>query len=323
MKNNLKLKGFTLVETILVCILTFMIIACAFTILTPMRNIYQDTYNTKDTMDINNFVGEAIEKDLRYANRIYVFNGFKPGSEEEFMQDCVDVFRQDFLFTSNPAYPEIKERIFGNKTVDDVVYVMKLDCRDDDSDGVSRGYVSRYQYDKGVLNSVDSKINLVNPILYDDRNNNRGYTVDYRLEFDARLENGVVGSEDSSNPVATDVGINAELLSIELTTFKSRLDSTSLANNRSSVVAEFENTLAQQNISFPLVNIAENGKILWESISYVKNNGDKITPGKGTLVDTPRFRYYDVNSTSLPSGVDSTSEGHEIYFVYTLVNIPE
>lgn len=327
MKKNIKLKGFTLVETIMVCVLTFMIMACAFTILSPMRNIYKETYNTKDTMDVNNFVGEAIEKDLRYATRLYIFKGFHAENEEEFMQNCVTAFRKDFLFKSNSDYPQVKKRIFGNEATDDVVYVMKLDCRDNATDGKSRGYVSRYQYDQGVLNTVDSKINFVNPVLFDDRNNNRGYTIDYTLGFVGdNLEKGI--KKDADDPVVE--AVNPEDLSIILSTYKSRLDSVSLANNRSSVVPDFEDTLAQQVISFPLVNIAENGKISYELISYEKENGKAVTPktiasgeaSGSSLISVPRYKYYDVHSTSLPALIDP-SEGNEIYFVYTLLNIPE
>ena len=321
MKKNMKLKGFTLIETILVCILTFMILACAFTILTPMRNIYKETYNTKDSMDVNNFVGEAIERDLRYATRLYVFNGFHEDDDESFMANCVDGFRQDFLFKSNPGYSDIKKRIFGNEETDDIVYVMKIDCKDNDSDGKSRGYVSRYQFNKGVLSSVDSKINFVNPVLYDDRNNHNGYTIDYQLGFKDMLKDGTI-EEDEFNPGN---------LSIVLTTYKSKLDSITAANGRSTVVPDFEDIRAQQVISFPLVNIAMNGSILFEKIPYEKDDGTMVsnrtikdgTAGGNSLMSVSRFKYYAPDSLNLPGGISSSSTGNEIYFVYTLLNIPE
>lgn len=324
MKKNIRFKGFTLLETIIVCLLTFMILACVFTILVPIRNIYKDTYNAKDSMDVNDLVGKSIERDLRYANRIYVFDGFHTDDDTDFIQDCVDTFRSDFLFTTNPSYTGVKERIFGNKTLDDVVYVMKLDNRDSDADGTSRGYVSKYEFDAGTLNSVNSKINMVNPLLFDDRANNRGYTIDYTLGFDKSLENGINGKENSSEITE---GVDAQTLRIVLTTYKSRLNDITLADKRSSVVAEFENTLAQQTVSFPLVNVAEAGKILWESISYEMDDGTKVTPQtiNGTvsqsLIDVPRFRYYDYGN--LPAAISSVDSGNDIYFVYTCVNIPE
>lgn len=329
MKNNMKLKGFTLVETILVCVLTFMILACAFTLLAPMRNIYEETYKTKDSMDINDFVGEAVERELRYANRIYVFNGFHADDEEDFMEDCVDALRSDFLFKSNPAYPDVKNRVFGNKDLDDVVYVLKLDCRDNASDGKSRGYVSKYQFDKGVLNTVQSKINLVNPVLFDDRNNHKGYTLDYTLGVGSA--NGFSDIEGGIKVNKSDSGFAANQLNIGISTFKSRLVSTNLADNRSSVEANFEDTLASQVISFPLVNIVKNGSILYEDISYEPvSGGDNVTPaniaknpGLGSLISAPRFKYYDSSSSVLPAGISANPDAQDIYFVYTLVNVPE
>ncbi len=320
MKKVNKLKGFTLVETILVVVLTFLILGCVFSVLGPMRSIYDDAYKTKDSMDINDFAGKAIERDLRYANRIYVYDGVKATNEENFMKKCVDTFRSDFLFTENTKYPDIQQRIFGNQNLDDVVYVMKLDCRDVGSsgvstDGTSRGYISRYQYDKGILNTTESKVNLINPILFDDRNNNMGYSIDYSFGFKDQIKNNKGSFDNGINEGSVTDGINAENLCITLNTYKSKLIDISLPDSRSSVSTDFKDTYASQSVSFPLVNVAKGGKIVYESISYIKKDGGKVTPDtpSASLIDVPRFKYFDTPQAY-------SDEGTDIYFVYTEVS---
>lgn len=321
MKKVKKLKGFTLVETILVVVLTFLILGCAFSILAPMRNIFDDAYRTKDSMDVNDFAGKAIERDLRYANRVYVLNGFhlnNTASETEFMNKCVTKFRQDFLFTNDPDMPEVKRRIFGDQSIDDVVYVMKLNNMDSNADGTSRGYISRYTYRMGSMVNSESKPFMVNPVIYDDRDHNMGYTINFELGFNADAEAGVNGSEAGAGH-AISGGVNPESLCINLTTYKSRL--ISISNAGSVVAPNFQDSLARQTVSFPLVNCASAGAILFEKIPFIKTDDTRVT-ADGEVVKRQRFKYFDSTLLSTEAGINATA-GKDIYFVYTEVtNVP-
>jgi prepilin-type N-terminal cleavage/methylation domain-containing protein len=154
-KNNKKsLKGFTLIELVVVVAVFGLLIAATLSFVQPARKVYKNAAEYSGASGMIDNVRRVVEDNLRFANRMNVIVGPDiSGGEEAFIQTEVQNLRHKFHFddTNRKTYFQ------------DTVYVMKIDNPEaSDFSGYAAGAdkpgkVSIWQYDSGALNSADSK----------------------------------------------------------------------------------------------------------------------------------------------------------------------
>ena len=277
---NKRLKGFTLIEMIVVVCLFMMMMACVFSILKPMQKVYKDTYEYTDGQAVGDIAARYIEDELRYANRLYLYDKMDLSSgETAFIDNEIAKFRNDF-YIERPGETDIKKI---NQKDPDKIYVLKILNPKNDSDMSSRGKISRWTYkNDGTEDAAAYKEWAVNQGIYDDEPRNGFYS--FVFEMGTWTDSGGLLPVTPSN------------FSMLMSIYRSKRDATVLGD-----------TYMKQTIAFSLVNIANNGRILEENIDTI----DTATSLK-TTQKVSRYQYHD--STTL-----SMSEGKDIYFIYTKV----
>ena len=71
MNSHKKLKGFTLVELIVVVAVFGILLAASLNLLGPLNSIFKQTAQYSDSSAVVDNVRMVIEDNLRYANRMY------------------------------------------------------------------------------------------------------------------------------------------------------------------------------------------------------------------------------------------------------------
>jgi len=265
---NKRLKGFTLVEMIVVVCLFMMMMACVLSILKPMQKVYKDTYEYTDGQAVGDIAARYIEDELRYANRLYLYDKMDLSSgETAFIEKEIEDFRNDFYF----GRPDI-EKI--NKKDPDDIYVLKISNPKDDSDMDSRGKISRWKYHDGAIVDSESKEWAVNQGIYDDEPRNGFYS--FKFEMGSWSESGGIMSVSPSN------------FTMDMSIYRSKRDATTLGD-----------TYMKQTIAFSLVNIANKGTILKEKVPYI--NTATLLRGTG---EVSRYQYHDSTTLSMTEGND-------------------
>ncbi len=266
---NKRLKGFTLVEMIVVVCLFMIMMACVLSILKPMQKVYKDTYEYTDGQAVGDIAARYIEDELRYANRLYLYDQMDLESDEiSFIDDEVQKFRTDFYFKNSGDLKKI------NQKEPDMIYVLKISNPDDESDMDSRGQVSRWTYDGGANQASQYKEWAVNEGIYNDESRNARYS--FRFDMGTWTESGVLTAASPSN------------FTMDMSIFRSKRNDTTLGE-----------TYMKQTIAFSLVNIARNSAILQENIDVINTD----TSEKSTQT-VSRYQYHDSTTLSTTVGND-------------------
>ena len=312
-EEKVKLRGFTLVELIVVVAVFGLLLAAALSILGPVNNIFRSTVSYADGSAMIDNVSKYVEDNLRYSNRLRIYDSVSVGDEGTFVDKYVKELVSDFRLKDS-------NRVFSQKIPDEKVYVMKIDNPNisrADLDNIediatlpksylSSGRISLWVYDvasenwideEGVLQSsvVKNKVSAVNKAFYN------------RYLFTTSLE-------ESYSATTTDVSN----LYLKLNVFYDEKpwdssDSASLVNTHLGNV-----------ISFPLVNLVSSSSILQEQIyfykpgfyppdtpDYEKRNPDSVDKDHPESV----FRYsYNKGAIHTDSNI---ADGVDIYFVFT------
>ena len=265
---NKRLKGFTLVEMIVVVCLFMMMMACVFSILKPMQKVYKDTYEYTDGQAVGDIAARYIEDELRYANRLYLYDKMDLSSgEAAFIDNEVSEFRNDFYF-ERPYTARL------NTKEPDVIYVLKILNPKDNNDMTSRGKISRWTYENGMNDASEYKEWAVNEGIYNDEARNARYS--FMFETGTWTESG--GS----------ITVSPSNFTMDMSIFRSKRDATTLGD-----------TYMKQTIAFSLVNIAKSGSILQEKIDVI----DTATSDKTTQSGS-RYQYHDSTTLSMTEGKD-------------------
>lgn len=101
-----KLKGFTLIEMIIVIAIFSVIMFAVVQLLTPVSNFFVRSSNYEDTTACLDNMKRAVEGNLKYANRMRVYSGYTPYTYDAAtntltpstqLQDHVEQFYADFF----------------------------------------------------------------------------------------------------------------------------------------------------------------------------------------------------------------------------------
>lgn len=305
MKNNnrKKLKGFTLIELVVVVAVFGLLIAATLTFIAPVMNIHRDTVQYSESAAVVDNVRRTIEDNLRFANRMDVYVGPDIGmSETAFIENSVEQLRNDFIFEETTD----KKRVTH---FNDIVYVMKINnpetFKDISSTAEEPGKISIWRYDNGVLNAASSKEWAVSQALY----NEYAFSLSFGITYNTSMKT-VAGQKREliDSAVYDSYGDFVSPSNFNLVLDIYGIDYANRANTASS-----DYTLCKTNVSnsvaLSFVNMTSSASLTNEEVCYIDKTA---TPQIEKIEDVVRYSY-----NPRPAG----SVSNDIYFVYTVPNL--
>lgn len=293
-ENKIKLKGFTLVELIVVVAVFGLLLAAALSLLGPVNKVFKSTVSYADGSAMADNVSKYVEDNLRYSNRLRVYDSVFVVDEGTFVDKYAKQLRDDF-YLNNPN--KVSQNI-----PDEKIYVMKID-----NPNVSRAELSGETLDRSCL--ANGRIALWT---YDVAN-------DSWINSSGGLSSSVVKNKESA--------VNEQF-------YNQYLFTTTLEDSYSSTTTDVSNLYLKLNVfcdekpwdttlplvnthignvvAFPLVNLVSSSSITQENVFFYK-------AGSTTEVDMDNpvsvFKY-SYNKGAVPLD-GNTTEGVDIYFVFT------
>jgi len=342
-KRKLKnLKGFTLVEMLVVIAIFGMIMAVALGLLDPIGRIFKNSNRARDRESISENMRRYVEDQIQYADRIQVFTNMS--LTDAHVKDQVDEFRKAYGFVDetkevnlgagNGGTKEVtlKRKLPSSKFEDDI-YVMRIDNSKspkafEDSESPEEdpestepppfegsvidsslrvGTITIERYHLGEYVSGSRKTWAIDAGYYDD------YAFVFKMQT---LSDAGVYMPLSKVPKSDD-GVMAKNFAIGIDMYeKVRVK----GNHANSVV---QNVYLNRTITFRLKNILNHsGAITSDLIEYIPYT----VPGSGNKVDLgtrnePRFAWYDTvkpDAKKLSFELsDAEKNGNDIMFIFT------
>lgn len=291
-KINVKLKGFTLVELIVVIAVFGLLMAAALSLLQPINGVFRSTATYAEGSAMIDNVSKYIEDNLRYSNRLRVYDSVSVADESVFVNTYTKQLQDDFLLKSTERVSKVIN--------DEKIYTIKIDNpeisrADLEADTLNKSYlgsgrITLWVYDvasskwvapDGSLSTdvVRNKESAVNPEFYSQYS----YTTTLEESYDE------ISAKDVSN------------LYLKLNLFYNE--------KPHDASRPLINTNLNNVVAFPLVNLVINESIIEENI-FLKNPADGKVDKEHPVT---RFRY-SYNNGSVDA---NTTDGVDIYFVFT------
>lgn len=281
MKKKKSLKGFTLIELIVVIAVFGLILAAALSILGPVNNIYSTTYRYSDSVAIVDNVSMYIEDNLRYCNRMDICDKALIADLDAFKTKKVDEFITRYRLNDTSKVSQV--------VPNEKIYLMKIENPEgitdlnpdtlDNSNYKQSGKVSLWTYTLGS-GWTDYKEWAVNEQFYED------YT------FTSEIQSMHVGMDSKNFTMSINLFHN---------------------DKKAGALQQISKTHLDNTVSFPLVNLVDNAGKIQEKI-FVKNGTDIVE-----ACQVSRFYYRNTYDSSLShdDSDDKVAAGNDIYIMYT------
>lgn len=314
MNNNKKrtLKGFTLIELVVVVAVFGLLIAATLSFVTPTRKVYKNASEYAGASAMVDNVRRIVEDNLRFANRMDVYIGPDvSGGEEAYIEARVNELRHKFHLD------DANRVTFGR----DRVYVMKIDNPEEDqiADGFTGGSqkpgrISIWEYDrdstditKCVLNTANSKEWAIASGVYDEYSFSLSMGIDFttHIETVAGVNWDVIDTGDYIN-IGDDPSAYADPANFAMTLdiYKNFYDDRS---NRAASAYRLARTSVSNTVALCFVNMVDGSNTL-------RSEDVEITdPSDGTVSTENcgnRYTYHDL-----------CTESKDIYFFYTVPDL--
>lgn len=330
MKKRKALKGFTLIEMMIVVAIFGMIIAVVLGMVDPVRKVYNNTYNEADTQAISENLRRYVGDQIQYADRMALYTGMAldgAATDENSVEYQVNEFRKRYYFVSKTEdvnvggtlTPFTKERIYPYARFKghDEVFVLHIsnplmDLSTTSTLPVSSrlGTVTLTTYTGGTVTS--SRVWSSNTDYYDD------YAFDISLQTVA----SVAGTDDEGNPVT-----EHKYIDLDETVSSGRVSPTNIAMGIKMyrkhpmkpdfVNASVDDSFTNRTITFKLKNlITKTDALSYEIIGFQDSTHFP------TEERVSRFEWYD-NTKTNSNKVTSASESNDIYFIFTKAPVIE
>jgi prepilin-type N-terminal cleavage/methylation domain-containing protein len=326
MKHNRKLKGFTLIEMIIVVAIFGVIMAVVVSLLDPVRKVYKNAYNEADTQAISENMRRYVGDQIQYADRMFVYTNLT--MDDATLNAQVDSFRKKFYFIPGKGIPtgetvEVeKKRIYPYSSFEgnDEIFVLHIENPDPSIDFTSDtltlpvssrlGQISLTSY-KGGVKQPDTRVWSDNTDYYDD------YAFDISLQSAVKVSSGgtdeykFVDIDLTADPATSKINPNNLAMGIKM--YKKTPIKGNLTN------AQVSDSFTNRTITFKLKNMVSNKLALSDELIEFQN--DKF--GMDKVV---RFSWFD--NTKAPSAQTVTGAGaggagvsvsKDIYFIFTKV----
>ena len=323
-EEKVKLRGFTLVELIVVVAVFGLLLAAALSILGPVNNIFRSTVSYADGSAMIDNVSKYVEDNLRYSNRLRIYDSVSVGDEGTFVDKYVKELVSDFRLKDS-------NRVFSQKIPDEKVYVMKID-----NPNISRA----------DLDNIEDIATLPKSYLSSGRISLWVYDVEHEQWRRPKSDPEPDPDEPDPEKQWSDSVIEYKKSAVNEAFYNRYLFTTSLEESYSATTTDVSNLYLKLNvfydekpwdattslvnthlgnvISFPLVNLVSSSSILQEQIyfykpgfyppdtpDYEKRNPDSVDKDHPESV----FRYsYNKGAIHTDSNI---ADGVDIYFVFT------
>lgn len=330
MKPKKVLKGFTLIELIIVVVIFGMIIAVALGLLVPLGKVNQSAAVTADKQAISEDLRRFVEDNLQYADRMAVYTNYTLSEDGSIvsLQKQIEDFRTKYYFlsvngTDDDGHIVSLKRKYAHSSLknNDDIFVMQIDNPDstviaDALSGVSPlrknvstpadrlGTVTLRKFTAGTEVTSSTRTWALNSDYYND------YAFNINLQTLAReVVSGT--SMDTLQPLngsysSTDPKLLPSNFSMGITMYKKQRISGNPTN------ATLINTDISRTISFKLKNIVDDNSNLYnETIEFE-------TP-KVAAKMVGRYVWYDSTpGYTFSQKLDSTATvSNDIYIIFT------
>ena len=310
-----KLKGFTLVELIVVMAIFSVLMAGALALTTPVSKMYKNTALAEKTYSYAHNIQEYIQGALEYSDSLYVYTEDKLGTTftndkkalaEDFRKKHYDnVVTSDDGTTSRP----IKGKI----------YIMRLLNKADGSIPAGQITLTEYSFDGDNLTLSSPERTMLNDVYFSSSDSNYSYSYTLGASKLVTVDTPTGGDEDSvykavkSDVQNLDNGIDSKSLSISIILDKDPTASgyVDVTNAAGVTYRAFKSPVAVQVANLPLTNInSRNGntgepRVIKEGTVFRK----QTTVSPGTEGGEAGLGFKNAFNTK----VDFTND---IYFVY-------
>lgn len=319
MNKRNALKGFTLIEMIIVVAIFGLIMITVLSLLDPVKKVYSNAYNEADSQAISENFRRYVGDQIQYADRMWVYTDMTLNSVDNEVAD----FRKHYYFVpeanAHSTVPGgtdgLKERIYpydGFKD-HDVVYVLRIENYNGDLSaftgtlpvqGSMLGSATLMTYTNGAL--TDTKVWSSNTDYYED------YAMDITLQTVVEVDDGLGGKERKFIDLneAMDGAVSANNFAMGIKMYRKNPVRGDLTN------ATLSDTFTNRTITFKLKNLVQStGTFSMEELVFTdKTNFPKY--------DVKRIEWFDNNSSHATAEPDS-SASRDIYFIYTKVPVIE
>lgn len=323
-KKIKNLKGFTLVEMVIVVALFAMLTALALGLLTPLSRVYKNAMLASDKESISENMRMYVEDQLQYADRLEVYTNMSM-SDAHIMQQ-IGKFREKYYFTAVSKNENIDgeglkmvdhKRVKPSDNYQNEIYVLKLDNPDT---------VSAFEGSVVTADGMYGKITLEKYTFADDGTYTTSkrtwgvetdYYDDYAFAFNiqslsdtgnlvplAGMGSRTVGANDDEDKAER---VYAKNFAIGLSMYKKT------RNNKTKTYTA-DSVFLNRTISFRLKNILNSDNNLsYDIIDMAADPTYGFTPD---TVKVPRFTWYDsaLDDAEKVDGLvtDSDAEGYEV-----------
>lgn len=307
MKNSKKsaLKGFTLVELIVVVAVFGLLIAATLSFITPTRKVYKNASEYAGAAAMVDNVRRVVEDNLRFANRMDVYAGpaVAPGDEEAFAQSSANLLRTKFKLGASDRVTFARDR----------VYVMRIDNPEEDqfagfaAGSQKPGRITIWQFDGGSLNTANTKEWAIAEGVY----NEYSFSLSYGINFTthqvtiAGTQWDIVDTGTYENFDAADKFIDPTKFNLVLDIYKNSYDDRA---NPASSTYHLARTAVSNTVALSFVNMVD-GETNVALHDVIKETNP--TPGDPDITDDlgSRYAYYPGSSS------------RDLYFVYTVPDL--
>jgi len=319
MKKRKKLKGFTLIEMIIVVALFGLIMAVVLSLLTPVRKVYNNAYNEADSQAISENMRRYIGDQIQYADRMWVYTDMTLND----VSAKVDDFRKHYYFVPDEnaasalpgGYVGRKERIYPYDSFEgnDEVYVLRI-----------RNYNGDLSTYTGTFPVQGSMIGEITLSTYKGGafagsrvwSENTDYYEDYAFDISLQTVAPVSGVDGDGNPIvenkfidlneAMGGSVSANNFAMGIKMYRKHPVKGNYAN------ATIDDTCTNRTITFILKNLTQStGSFSYEKIVY---KDDTNFPPE----DVRRIEWFDNSKANATAEADSTPS-NDIYFIFTKV----
>lgn len=306
-----RLKGFTLMEMIVVIALFGLIMAGALSLLKPINRVYKDTLEYEGSRATVDNMRMYFEDHLKYSNRLHMYtkvsldNVIGTTGVKGIGITRIDGDSSVSLSNFNAVEYLRKKFIIGDSNrvsnTDDRVYIIYVDNPEDITadvdrdDSTNRGKITMYIFENGT--EVLSERRTLSDEAYKE------YTFDFNLGEPIAAEGTVTNTTgDVVYGYKQYTQFRPENFAVTIDIYK---------NNVNASVYKAEDLFNPSVMTFSLINIfGKNSSLLDETIEY------KYTDSLGAIKDgkmsIPRYGFYE-----------GTQDTKDIFFVFTKPSIIE
>ena len=91
MKTKKNLKGFTLVELVIVATIMVMVMGSAMNFIQPLNNFYKRTQNLADSNDVGSILMDSVDNNMRFATNMVILEDYEgvPNIQNGYLCDAV------------------------------------------------------------------------------------------------------------------------------------------------------------------------------------------------------------------------------------------